>query len=156
MIRRCYSDNRLIKNPSYKDVEVCDEWRLLSNFKSWMEKQDWEGKELDKDLIGDGKIYSPDNCIFIDHWLNTFIGDKRPSNIESGMIGVAVTGNKYRAQCSNPFGKTAYERRGYIGLFDTIEEAHLAWKAKKHEYCNILAQSIENDVIAEALRNRYK
>lgn len=60
MIRRCYSKAQLGKNPNYEGCTVCDEWLTFSNFKSWMEKQDWEGKELDKDLLVRGnKVYSP-------------------------------------------------------------------------------------------------
>lgn len=51
MIKRGYSDVFKDKNKSYKDVTVCKEWHLFSNFKKWMEQQDWEGKELDKDIL---------------------------------------------------------------------------------------------------------
>lgn len=63
MISRVYSGH---KNCSaYHDVVVCEEWLLFSNFKSWMETQDWEGKELDKDIFGDGKLYSPTHTVVL-------------------------------------------------------------------------------------------
>lgn len=65
MLCRCYSDKFKQKNKSYDGCKVSDEWLTFSNFKNWMEKQDWEGKELDKDLLGNGKIYSPQTCLFI-------------------------------------------------------------------------------------------
>lgn len=53
---------------------VCDEWRRFSTFKTWMKQQDWEGKSLDKDLLGrKQRHYSPENCVFISHKLNTLI-----------------------------------------------------------------------------------
>lgn len=38
-----------------------------------MFRQDYDWKCLDKDLIGDGTIYSPDDCVFIDSDINSFI-----------------------------------------------------------------------------------
>lgn len=34
MIKRCYSKNYSIRNPTYKGCSVCKEWHLFSNFKS--------------------------------------------------------------------------------------------------------------------------
>lgn len=61
------------KTGCYSDVEICEEWKTFSNFKKWMEQQDWQGKELDKDLIGTGRLYSPRTCIFIPLGLNASI-----------------------------------------------------------------------------------
>jgi len=39
-----------------------------------MERQDWEGKHLDKDILIPGnKIYSPDRCIFVSSLINLLI-----------------------------------------------------------------------------------
>ncbi len=66
MIKRCYSEKTQERQPTYKGCTVCDEWLTFSNFKVWMEKQDWRGKQLDKDVIMSGnKVYSPDYCSFI-------------------------------------------------------------------------------------------
>ena len=49
------------KYPTYEGVDVCEEWLTMSNFITWVESKDWEGKELDKDIICPGnKIYSPE------------------------------------------------------------------------------------------------
>lgn len=77
MLRRCYSEEYLTKYPTYIGVTVCDEWLTFSNFRAWMETQDWEGKELDKDLLGTGKQYSPENCIFVTQELNKFLNTRR-------------------------------------------------------------------------------
>ena len=50
VLSRCYAAYHLLKRPNYFDCTVCEEWLLFSNFKKWMEQQDWEGKQLDKDL----------------------------------------------------------------------------------------------------------
>ena len=64
----------LERRPAYKDVVVRQEWLTFSNFKRWMEKQDWEGKQLDKDIIVLGnKVYSPETCAFVLGVTNGFI-----------------------------------------------------------------------------------
>ena len=78
MLRRCYSKQMHRKFPTYKDCTVCDEWITFSNFRKWMETQDWQGKELDKDILFPGnKHYSPDNCVFVgrDNFVAVFYGD---------------------------------------------------------------------------------
>lgn len=77
MLNRCYREPIL---KAYKDTTVCEEWHTFSNFKSWMETQDWEGKELDKDLLTDNNQYSPQNCIFISGWLNAYLVGGKPDH----------------------------------------------------------------------------
>lgn len=64
MLRRCYSDTSLISKPSYTDCTVTIEWHCFQNFAEWYYDNYIEGYELDKDIIGTGKEYSPTNCIF--------------------------------------------------------------------------------------------
>ena len=159
LIRRCYSDKTFKRNPQYENCTICDGWLTFSKFKEWMEQHDWCGKELDKDLLIKGnKHYSPENCVWVSHGINIFICDKRESTKSEFHIGTTLdkeTG-KWRAQCSNPFGKTKYEKRGYIGLFETRELAHLAWKQKKHEYACKFSEFEKDERIIQALRTRYK
>lgn len=77
ILQRCYSDKA---HPNYIFVEVCKEWLTFSNFKSWMEQQDWQGKEIDKDLFGNGYLYSPENCCFLPRRVNTLIIESRVNN----------------------------------------------------------------------------
>ena len=156
IIRRCYSKAQLKKNPNYIGCTVCEEWLTFSNFKSWMEQQDWEGKELDKDLLVEGnKVYSPHLCLWVPHNINSFLASTMKNNRATGTCA-DKTCDRWRAQCKNPFATNSYEARGYIGLFETQEDAHLAWKAKKHEYACKLAELQDDPRIAEALRNRFK
>ena len=154
MLKRCYSEKYHSK-ATYKDCFVCEEWLTFSNFKKWMETQDWEGKQLDKDLLKeDNKIYSPEYCIFVDRKINLFVTDCGASRGEH-MIGVCWNKNKSRfvSYCSNTFtGKIEY-----LGVFNTELEAHLAWKNKKHEHACKLAESelVSDPRLAEALKTRY-
>ena len=66
MLARCYSKKRQETSVAYKGCTVCKEWFVFSNFRCWMMAQDWEGRELDKDIKFDGnKVYSPETCLFV-------------------------------------------------------------------------------------------
>ena len=151
MLRRCYYGT----DSGYDGCKVCDEWLTFSNFKKWMEKQDWEGKHLDKDLIKTGnKVYSPDMCVFVSPKVNSFLVTSQKS--KTSLIGCHFEQytQKYRAVVCNPFSDKAIG----LGRFDTELEAHLAWKKRKHELACQLADSeyVTDERVAEALRNRYK
>ena len=155
MLRRCYYNDPKNRNRTYRDCTVCKEWLTFSNFKKWMQVQEWEGNDLDKDLLKVGnKIYCPDYCIFICRKINSFIGDSAANRGEC-MIGVCYfkKNNKFVARCNNPF----MCETEYLGIFDTEPEAHLAWKARKHYWACQLADSeyCTDPRLAEALRTRY-
>ena len=77
MLKRGYSNKLKEKYPTYKDVTVHKDWHLFSNFKKWMEKQDWEGKQLDKDILFCGnKEYSQDKCVFVLQKTNLFLTER--------------------------------------------------------------------------------
>ena len=154
MLNRCYSV-KYHSHLAYKDCSVCDEWLTFSNFKAWMEQQDWQGKQLDKDLLKvDNKVYSPDTCIFVDRTINGFaIGAGR--GVGDFMLGVyaSQTSNKFISTVCNPFT----HKREYLGTFTDELEAHLAWKSRKHELACLLADSeyCTDPRLLEALRKRY-
>ena len=76
MLDRAYSDKYKQRQPTYRDVTVCEEWHSFMRFRAWMVEQDWEGKELDKDILFQGnKVYSPDTCVFVDKAVNLFLTD---------------------------------------------------------------------------------
>jgi hypothetical protein len=160
MFARCYSELELKKYPSYKGCSISEEFIKFTDFKKWVDSQpnkDWENCHLDKDLlIKDNKVYSPDTCAFITADLNTFLTDSEASR---GEYLIGVTYHKrdkvFEAKCNNPFGKTTEEDR-YLGRYDTEESAHLAWKAKKHEYSCIFAEAQTDERVAKALLNLYK
>jgi hypothetical protein len=153
MLERCYSLTFQLKNPTYEGCIVCDEWLTFSNFKRWMEVQDWEGKELDKDLLINGnKLYSPETCVFVSSVVNGFIsgGVNRRGDCPIGVTFREASGKLY-ARCRNPFtGK-----EDHIGYFDCEDKAHLAWKRRKHQLACQLADRQSDSRVAEALRVRY-
>lgn len=153
MLERCYSEKRQKQCPSYIGCTVCDEWLVFSCFKAWAENQDWQGKELDKDILSKGnKVYSPEKCVFVDYLANRFIEDC-PAARGDCLLGVDFhkQSNKFRARCSNPFtGK-----REHLGFYDCQNNAHIAWKKRKHELACQLAEMQSNSDVANALRIRY-
>jgi len=153
MFCRCYSQEFLARNPSYLDCIVSKEWHLFSNFKAWMETQDWEGKDLDKDLLGTGKLYGPETCIFIDGKVNVFLVDKS-SRRGAFPIGVSriKSNGKFQSQCCC----VVIGRDIYLGCYLTEQEAYQAWLKFKIEQANILAAEQKDDRVAEAIIAKYK
>lgn len=150
MLMRCYSDSYQRKNKKYRGCYVDKKWFSFMSFKSWMESQEWEGKELDKDVLGDGKLYSAETCCFISRDLNAFIvghkiGELTGASWHSGA-------NKFVASCRNPFTKKSKN----LGLFMTEIEAHLAWKRKKLEHAIKLLEKESDNRVIEAIKRRYE
>lgn len=130
MIKRCYNLSSLKARPRYKGCSVCTEWLLFSNFRSWMEKQDWMEKQLDKDiLVPDNKVYSPDTCIFVSTQLNNLLGDhaKGRGKYPQGVAWHAPRG-KYKSHCS------VDGRNKHIGYFTNIIDAEIAYCDFKSAY----------------------
>lgn len=153
MMERCYSESYLFKHPTYKGCSVCEEWKRFSNFKRWMETQDWEGKQLDKDLLlPDNKVYSPDTCVFVNQSVNLFVVERGNSRGEWPLGVYSYKQNeKFIAQCSNPFtGK-----RENLGYFNDPQEAHKIWLTRKLELAKLLAAEQTDPRVAEALIKRY-
>ena len=153
MLKRCYSKKYLESNPSYIGTSVCSEWLYASEFKKWMEQQDWHGKSLDKDIIVPrSNLYSPETCAFVLNATNLFViaSDACRGDYPIGVNLYKSTG-KYCARCKNPFtGK-----KEYLGYFLTQEEAHEAWRKRKHELAQLMAATESDPRVVEALKKRY-
>lgn len=154
MLRRCYDKKYQKSKPTYIGCSVCDEWLLFSNFKKWMEAQDWRGKQLDKDLLKIGnKIYSPDFCVFISSEMNMFVSGS--NEFKAGkLIGYTKDkkSNSFSARCTNPFTKLTES----LGSYSDEISAHNAWKLRKSELAKMLANMESDQRIANALRSRYE
>lgn len=154
MLVRCYSKQWLKSNPHYLGCSVCDEWLYFSRFKSWMEQQDWEGKELDKDLLVAGnREYGPEVCLFVSRAVNSFLIDQETSR---GQFPIGVyfdkSKNKFRAMCS----VVGTSKNKALGTFRTAEEAHEVWLAFKVEQAYLLASLQTDERVAAALIWRYE
>ena len=74
MLQRAYSKKWKEKNPTYEGVSVTPEWWSRRAFTEWMRRQEWEGRQLDKDILWPGnKIYGPDTCLFVPREINVLL-----------------------------------------------------------------------------------
>ena len=153
MLRRCHSKKSLESRPSYIGTSVCSEWLYATTFRKWMEQQDWYGKCLDKDIVAPGsKLNSPDTCAFVLPATNLFV-TARDASRGDYPTGVSLYKriDKYIARCSNIFtGKLEY-----LGLFSNPEDAHEAWRKRKHELAQLVAARESDPRVVEALKKRY-
>lgn len=146
MIERGYSPRFKEKCPTYKDVTVCEEWHTFSNFRSWMEKQDWKGKYLDKDIISPtNKVYSPETCVFVSSKVNNLLTDRGNSRGRYKQ-GVNMEKGKLRASCSNGIGK-----KKFLGYFPTEQLAYEAYVTYKHTLILRVASEQEDERVKNGL-----
>lgn len=142
MLVRCYSANFHVDNPTYIDCEVCEEWKTFSNFYAWYVKQDTpKGWHLDKDILTDSKVYSPETCVFVSGPVNKLFNDHKAARGEwPEGVYFDKTNGKFKAQLNMGDGK-----QKTLGLYDTPQEAHEAYKAAKLKYCHEVADEVEAD-----------
>ena len=153
MLKRCYSTKYQEGFPTYKGCSVSEEWLTFTSFKNWMETQDWQDKQLDKDLLFEGnKVYSSDTCVFVSGIVNNFTLDSGAARGE-WLIGVNwdKREGKFRSSCRNPFTK----KREHLGYFTSEQEAHQAWLKRKLYLAKELAAIQTDPRVAEALIDRY-
>ena len=153
MLQRCYSSKFQERNPTYKGCSVSEEWLTFSNFRRWMETQDFEGMQLDKDILFNGnKVYSKETCVFVSRVVNMFTTDCGASRGE-WLIGVYWNKGvgKFQSRCRNPFTK----KQEYLGYFNCELEAHQEWLKRKLEFATLLAVEQTDDRVAKALIDRY-
>jgi len=154
MLQRCYDTKWLARYKTYEGCAVCDEWLTFSNFKRWMEQQDWRGNFLDKDIIDAAKkIYSPSTCRFVCRVTNNFLLDSKSARGDHP-IGVSFhkRSGKYYAYCKNPFTK----RLEHLGVFLSESSAHHAWRIRKFRLAIEVAKMQKHEEIAKGIINKYK
>lgn len=153
MLRRCYDEKELMRQPTYRGCSVTQEWHSLSRFKKWVETQDYVGKCLDKDILSVGnKVYSPTTCAFISQPTNSFVtvNFSTQGDFPVGVSYHKLT-NKFQASCNNPITK----KQNYLGLYVTPEEAHEVWRKHKHELAQLVAETETDPRVVAALQKRY-
>lgn len=155
MIKRCYKTE--LEGASYADKYVSDEWVRFSKFKAWMETQNHEGLQLDKDILVPGnKEYGPNTCCFVPMYVNNCLIASNPDKKSDLPFGVYFL-NFIKKTDSNRYSSSV---KGFASkTFDTSEKAHKYWQWHKAEYIEgVVAKyakepSFRTDV-AEALTQR--
>ena len=145
MLARAYSGKR----SAYENVLVCQEWLTFSSFRSWMETQDWLGKDLDKDIVSPGnKLYSPSTCCFVAPEINSLLVGQGTSNCSAQGVTYNKTDNRYISRVSEN-GTIKY-----LGCFTSHESAHAAYAINKSKHLTTIAhQQADTRVAAGLLRH---
>ena len=147
MFERCYCPKWHLKQPTYIDCTVDERWHSFMAFREWhISQPDYLNLCLDKDILFPGnKVYGPDTCVMVSHAVNNFY-----TNVKSGdhkyPIGVTCVNGKYIAEVSIGTGKRWRSIR-----YSTIEQASLAYYAKRREIGLSLASVQSDKRVADAI-----
>tara|TARA_R110000850_G_scaffold273054_1_gene408794 strand:+ start:392 stop:1042 length:651 start_codon:yes stop_codon:yes gene_type:complete len=150
MIMRCYSAKFQEKHPTYRGCTVAVEWLTFSNFKIWMEKQDWVGKELDKDILIPGnKEYSPKSCLLVSQTINKLLNENLANRgcLPQG-VSFKNSLDKYQSYCGVSGNKK------HLGYFTYISEAEYTYLKFKSSLIKELAnkeEAVSNPKLQAAL-----
>jgi hypothetical protein len=136
MLRRCYSKKYQVKNKTYADCYVCDEWHYFSNFKEWFDLNYITDYHLDKDIIKKGnKCYCPEYCCFVPHEINNIFTkvDRNRGNLPIGVT--QYKGDNFFVAKIRKYGKEIY-----LGTFSDVQSAFMEYKKHKEAYIHEIAE----------------
>lgn len=114
---RCkYESSVGYENYGGRGVRVCDEWEnSFINFYNWAIKNGWErGLDIDKDIIGDGMIYSPQTCCFVT--------GKRNNN--------ATRKNRYLEYNGEIMSMSEMSEKHNVNYYLLRKRLHMGWDVK--------------------------
>ena len=145
MLRRCYDEKVLIKQPTYNGCSVSKYFKSYSNFKIWCTNQvgfeniDWH---LDKDILVKGnKVYSEDTCVFVPQEINNiFI----KNNAKRGEYPIGVSYHKGMDKLCVVLNK--FNNPHYLGYYQCVEEAFLVYKRAKETYIKEVAEKWKDQI----------
>jgi hypothetical protein len=121
MLARCYGKTNS-SNASYVGCEVDSRWHRFMAFHDWVIARDWEGKQLEKDLLVSGnKIYGPETCCLVPGYVNMIFVKTNQPCIQEYRPGrfIALVCKRGKKVC--------------LGTFPSKELALAAWKAGKRD-----------------------
>jgi len=125
MFKRAYCQDYHKKNPTYTECSIVKEWHSFMNFRAWMMFQDWEDKQLDKDIIRPGnKVYGPNTCVFVTKHINSLLTNMSVENKYTKGACIKKDGN-LEVMCS------VKGKKQYVGRFSTHEAASKAYREFK-------------------------
>jgi len=149
MIKRCHSPKYLVRRPTYIGCQIDERWRSFMAFREWyLEQAPKSGDQLDKDFLGNGKLYSSETCCFVSPGLNNLFIDRgaKRGSWPQGVYYHKQRG-KYVTQISHK-GKLMHLRR-----FDTPAEASTVYLKAKAAYVEeLLLEFPQPPRLAAAIR----
>ena len=130
MLQRCYTPS--IRDKSYGDCTVCEEWHNFQNFARWFYDNYYEidgvCMSIDKDIKVEGnKIYSPSTCIIIPLEINMFFEVNSTKSDKELHVGV------YFNDCGN---YKVMLGRDYIGTYRDYSKAINAYYEARNKKIN--------------------
>lgn len=137
ILERCYSSSYCYTHETYKDCTVCDEWLNFQNFAKWYRNNEDYGKgyDIDKDiLVKNNKVYSPATCILVPSVINKMLIGRDSSN---RMLPTGVYTNNNKTKYVAKFRVNGDSI--FIGTYDTIEEARIAYNTAKETHVKNVA-----------------
>lgn len=123
-----YAENVVIDD-RFKSYDFFIDW--AKNQKGWMHTEE-SGRvwALDKDIVGDGSIYSPEVCVFVPAVINNF-------NIKS--LDHSLPRCVSRTPVGNYIGRIkVFGKRKSLGTYDNIQEAVESVLSAKLKYIDTL------------------
>ena len=106
-----------------------------------MIKQDWNGNQLDKDvIIPDNKLYSPETCMFVSPQVNSLL-NTRDASRGKWPIGVCNVRNRFLAKIS------LYGKVKHLGHFDNPAQASDAYIIAKIQNIREIAAQQKDQTI---------
>ena len=156
MLRRCYDEKYLKKQPTYETSYSCDEWLCYQTFAEWWVNNYYyckgEKMQLDKDIFyKNNKIYSPETCMIVPQRINQLFNKSKRSKNNDLPLGVVNNPNGsgvgYCATCRIYEGGKS--KNVYLGLYNTPEEAFYIYKNFKENYIKQVADEYYNYIPRE-------
>ena len=160
MLSRCYNNNTEYVG-KYESCSVSEYFLHFKNFRLWCDEQvgfnekDDKGKAfaLDKDVLIKGNLlYSENTCCFIPREINNLLLTSK--NLRGDLpVGVQRTKTKV-VRFLAALSKNGTPR--YLGVYNTPEEAFLAYKQAKEAYIKDVANKWKDKIdprVYEALMN---
>lgn len=149
ILYRCYIDAHHIKNPTYKDCTMSDNFKSYSYFYEWYNENNLSRNDefhVDKDLLVRGnKVYSEDTCLLLPQRINATL------NLKNSVRGKYPLG-VYWASKMGKFGSCVrFDNRNIaLGYFDNEYDAFLAYKEAKEHRIKQLANEYEGLITPKA------
>lgn len=156
MIQRCGDAKLHVVENTYRNCEICEDWKLFSNFFKWFSDNYYEleneSVQLDKDILFKGnKLYSPKTCCFVPHTINSLF---TKTNKFRGDNPIGVSWIKrdrvYRAQCNN-----GRKKNKHLGDFNNPTDAFLAYKSFKEHIIKKIADEYKEVIKPNVYKAMY-
>lgn len=150
VLRRCYSEEFLVKNPTYRGCTVHPEWHNFQNFAEWYVNNEFYGLgyELDKDLLVSGnRVYGSRTCCLVPKEINLLFSKEsvKVSKYPLGVVLDKATG-LYKASVSK------YNKAKGLGYFKSAEEASKAYIYQKDLHVKEVTKYWEGRVCKDVLK----